>query len=159
MTISSSPTIAGEVVIDASVAVAIVSKETDRDTKANAELARYSAQGYLWYAPGAIITETLYALCRKRNAGMLDAAQYAQAAIDFAALMSGILPMEEAPLVVRAQAIGEGFSCYRSADGLYVALAEELSKSRPTVLLTFDEAMPNQAKQNAPTVTVQLLTI
>jgi predicted nucleic acid-binding protein len=145
--------------MDASVAVAIVSKETDRDTRASAELARYSGLGYQWYAPGAIITETLYALCRKRNEGLLDEAQYAQAAIDFAALMSGILPLEESSLIVRAQAIGEGFSCYRSADGLYIALAEELSQSRPTVLLTFDEAMPNQARQNAPTVTVQLLTI
>jgi hypothetical protein len=39
------------------------------------------------------------------------------------------------------------------------ALAEELSETRSTVLLTFDQDMPNQAARNAPTVSVHVLTL
>jgi predicted nucleic acid-binding protein len=51
------------VVVDANIAVAISSKEAGRDVKATTELNAYAAQGYEWFAPGAIVTETLYALC------------------------------------------------------------------------------------------------
>ena len=55
----------GAVVIDANVAIAISSKEADREPKAKAELLRYSTAGHLFYAPGAIVAETLYILCGK----------------------------------------------------------------------------------------------
>jgi len=64
----------------------------------------------------------------------------------------------EIALVLRAEAIRGLNSCRRSADGLYMTLAEELAQTRPTVLLTFDEDMAKQAARNAPTVTVELLT-
>ena len=51
------------------------------------------------------------------------------------------------------------YGCSRSADGIYVALAEILAQTMPTVILTFDQNMQNQITRNAPTVTVQVLTI
>jgi len=60
-------------------------------------------------------------------------------------------------LIARAEEIRGGYSCRRSADGLYIALAEELSQSVPTELLTFDEDLPKQAAKNAPAVKVNLL--
>ncbi len=60
---SSPPPLPGAVVVDANIAVAISSKEAGRDVKATTELNAYAAQGYEWFAPGAIVTETLYALC------------------------------------------------------------------------------------------------
>ncbi len=42
----------------------------------------------------------------------------------------------------------EAHACRRSADGLYLALAEELSQTCPTVLLTYDEDMSKQATKN-----------
>ena len=65
----------------------------------------------------------------------------------------------EKSLVLRAEAIRTTYTCRRSADGIYIALAEELTATRPTVLLTFDKDMPNQIAKNAPTVSVQLLTV
>ena len=67
--------------------------------------------------------------------------------------------MGEGSLVLRAEEIRGSYSCRRSADGVYIALAEELTVIKPTVLLTFDEDMVKQALKNAPTVSVHLLTI
>ena len=71
--------------------------------------------------------------------------------------MASVLPPPngEASLIHRAEQIGSGYGCSRSADGLYIALAEELTATRPTILLTFDQGLPNQAAANAPTVTVK----
>jgi predicted nucleic acid-binding protein len=146
-------------VIDANVAVAISSRESGRDAIASAELNRYASLGYEWYAPGAILTETLYALCQKHQAGLLTSAEFDDAVNEFELLMGNILPPPdgEATLAQRAHAIGKGYGCSRSADSVYIALAESLAQTRPTILLTFDQSLPNQAARNAPTVTVQLL--
>ena len=149
----------GAIVIDASVAIAICAKENTRAPKAVAELQRYSTAGYDFYAPGAIVAETLYVLCGKLHQGKVTAAQHAQAILDFAILMSNVLspPRGEGALVTRAEAIRSGYGCSRSADGIYIALAEELTKSIPTVLLTFDEDMHKQAARHAPTVKVNTI--
>ncbi len=66
-------------------------------------------------------------------------------------------PYGEASIVLRAEAMRSGYGCSRSADGIYIALAEELTKSMPTVILTFDQSMGNQAASHAPTVKVETL--
>lgn len=153
------PSSGGAVVIDANVAVAISSLEAGRDVIANAELIRYLSQGYELYAPGAIVTETLYALCQKRQTALMSAAEFDDAVDQFEVLMSIILPPPhgESSLVKVAHSIGKGYGCSRSADSVYIALAAELILTRPTILLTFDRGVPNQAAQQAPSVVVQLL--
>src|SRR5271166_3204870 len=50
-----------------------------------------------------------------------------------------------------------GYGCSRSADGIYIALAEDLTARGTAELVTFDTGMPNQVAANAPAVTVRLL--
>ena len=154
------PSNPGALVIDANVAAAISSREAVRDVEANAQLLYYAEQGYEWFAPGAIVTETLYALCRKYQAGLITPDEYAEAAKEFEILMSSIQPPSdgEVSLVQRAYEIANGYGCSRSADSVNIALAEELSLTRPTTLLTFDKELPAQAARNASTVLVELLT-
>ena len=59
---------------------------------------------------------------------------------------------------MRANQICEGYGYSRSADALSIALAEELSQTTTTRLLTFDQGLPKQVAQNAPLVNVHLLT-
>ena len=68
-------------------------------------------------------------------------------------------PGDESALMKRAVEIRGTYACSRSSDGLYIAYAEELSKSRITEILTFDKGMKNQISNYAPTVTLNLLTI
>jgi predicted nucleic acid-binding protein len=152
--------LAGAVVVDANVAVALSAKEAGRHTNATAELRLYTARGYELYAPGVIIPETLYALCGKLQNGVLSITQHALAVADFNLFMQGALPPPagDASLITRAHTISAGYGCSRSADSLYIALAEELGAMRPVVLLTFDSELPKQAARNAPTVSVHLLT-
>lgn len=154
----SSPT--GAVVLDASVVIAICAKETGAETKALTAIGHYSSLGYEFYAPGVLASESLYVLCGKREDGTLDAVAHDQAIIDLENLLSGILapPDGESSLIRRAEAIRGNYTCRRSADGLYLALAEQLTATMLTVLLTFDQDMPKQAARNAPTVTVELIT-
>lgn len=149
----------GAVVIDANVAIAISSKEIGREPYASAELLRYSTAGYAFYAPGAIVAETLYILCGKLQQGSLTGTEHAQAVLAFETLMANVLPPPggEVSLIRRAEAIRTNYGCSRSADGIYIALAEILAQSMPTVILTFDQNMQNQITRNAPTVTVQIL--
>lgn len=151
----------GAVVIDASIAVALAAKESRTEPVALAELRACSSRGDEFFAPGAIVAETLYVLCRKHQTGLLSAVDYAQAVTDFENFMSGLLspPHGENTLIQRAYAIGAGYTCRHSADGIYIALAEQLTLMRPTILLTFDQDMPKQATRNAPAVQVYVLTI
>ncbi len=110
-------------------------------------------------APGVIVAETLYVLCGKKTSGSLSLPDYATAVATFDRIMASVLPPPngDASLIRRAEQIGNGYGCIRSADGIYIALAEELTASRPTELLTFDQGCPNQAAANAPTVIVKVL--
>ena len=150
----------GAVAIDANGVIAISSREAGRDAKATAELTRYASLGYEWYAPGTIISETLYILCGKFAAGILSPSDYALAVQTFERTMKSILPPPsgDKSLIARAQQIGAGYGCSHSADGIYIALAEELALTRPAVLLTFDQGLARQAAKNAPTVIVKLLS-
>jgi predicted nucleic acid-binding protein len=149
----------GAVTIDANVMIAISSREAGRDAAATTELSRYASIGYEWFAPGTIVSETLYILCGKHSSGILTTADYAASVQTFARIMSSVLspPSGEAALILRAEHIGSGYGCSRSADGIYIALAEQLAQTRPSILLTFDKGLPKQATRHAPTVQVHLL--
>jgi predicted nucleic acid-binding protein len=149
------------VVIDANVTIAISSIESGKEPVASAALAGYARQGTAFYAPGVIVAETLYVLCQKSQNGSLTPVEYGSAVRSFHTLMASILPppQGDGSLILAADRIRAGYGCSRSADSLYIALAEELSQTRPTRLLTFDQDLPKQVARNAPGVNVHLLTI
>lgn len=158
---SSPPPLPGAMVMDASVVIAICAKEAGREPVALAELSLYSSQGYEFYAPGVMVSEALYVLCGKEQGGTLTSSDYQQAILELESLAGGCLPPPggEGALIVRSAEIRAGYGCSRSADSIYIALAEMLAQERPTVLLTFDQGLPNHAAANAPTVVVKALTI
>lgn len=78
---------AGAVVIDANVLVAICAKEPGVAT-AKAAFADYSAKNWVFYAPGAILTEVLFILCRKLQSGEIDAAKHKKAVEEFNRLVA-----------------------------------------------------------------------
>jgi hypothetical protein len=90
---------------------------------------------------------------------MLTVAEHSQSVQRFGAMMFTVLPPPngDASLVARAEAIRGGYGCSRSADAIYIALAEELSIMMPTVILTFDQNMQNQVARHALSVTVHTL--
>jgi predicted nucleic acid-binding protein len=145
--------------IDANVLIALCSKEVDKYTVALRELRGCAAAGYQFYAPGVVIAESLFILCRKLGDKSLSARDHAAAVADLCTYMGIILPPPngDASLVPRAEQIRQGYGCSRSADGLYIALAEALAASGTSELLTFDGGMENQAKAGAPSVKVRLL--
>ena len=149
----------GAVVLDANVLIAICAKEQDKLVKAVTAFNDYAVQGWLFYAPGVLIAETLYILCGKEQSGSLTPPEHALAF----RLLQNYLPHISPPprgdfsLAARAEAIRQSDGCSRAADGLYIALAEELAQQVPAELLTFDQGIVNQAAKNAPTVKVNLL--
>jgi len=145
--------------IDANVLIALCSKEIDKYAIAHRELTQYAQAGYQFYAPGVIIAESLFVLCKKLEDKSLSASDYAAAVADLCTYMGMILPPPngDGSLVARAEQIRKGYGCSRSADGLYIALTEDLAAGGITEILTFDGGMENQAKANAPTVKVRLL--
>jgi len=150
----------GAVVVDANVSIALAAREVAKEAQARAALSYYSSSGYLLFAPGVIVSETLFVLCGKEQQLLLSPAQYAQAIQNFHAFMVGVLPPPggEASLILRADQIRGSYGCGRSADAIYIALAEELSQTYTTHLITFDQGLPKQAARNAPLVNVHLLT-
>jgi predicted nucleic acid-binding protein len=99
-------------------------------------------------------------LCGKEQRGTLVTADYVQAIMDLEDFLRGIQPPPsgEAALIARAEAIRDGYGCSRSADAIYLALAEELARTQTAYLLTFDAGLTNQAARNASSVEVHLLT-
>jgi predicted nucleic acid-binding protein len=147
-------------VIDSTVLIAIYSKEAGRHTLAHAELTSYASLGYEFFAPGHVVAECLYVLCRKPEVDRtLTPAEHAAAVADLGTYMGMILPPPsgDASLIHRAEQIRSGYGCSRSADAIFIALAEQLAATRPTRLLTFDTGFKNQASRNAPTVDVHEL--
>jgi predicted nucleic acid-binding protein len=147
------------ITIDANVLIALCAKELDKYAVADAELTSCSQAGSQFYAPGVIVAECLYVLCRKPEDQSLSPTDHAAAVADLNAYMGMILPPPhgDQTLIVRAEQIRRGYGCSRSADGLYVALTEERSSAGPAELLTFDSGLQNQIKANAPSVVIRLL--
>ena len=70
------------VVVDASVAIAIAAKEAGSEQKANTAISAYVLQGSKVMAPGVLLSESLYVLCKMRDGGTLKTAEYSQAILD-----------------------------------------------------------------------------
>ncbi len=149
----------GAIIIDANFSIALAARESAKEAQAKAALAYYAANSYILFAPGVIVSETLFVLCGKEREGLLDPGEYDQAVADFQMFMSLVSPPPngDASLILRAAQICEGYGCGRSADAIYIALAEELSQAHTTRLLTFDRRLSNQAARHAPSVGVHLL--
>lgn len=152
------PSNAGAVVIDANVLVAICAKEPTGQTAEDA-LDDYAAQNWAFYAPGAILTEVLFILCRKQQDGSLTEAEHREAVATFNDYMQGIRPSPQGDIrfILRNEEIRQGYSCLHSADAFYLARAEELAQSSAAEFLTFDKRALNVAASNAPSVKVNLL--
>jgi predicted nucleic acid-binding protein len=149
---------AGAVVIDANVLVSICAQEPTSQTAENA-LNDYAAKNWEFFAPGAILTEGLFILCRKLHDGDLTATQHQDAVDAFNDYMQDIQPspLGDIGFILRAEAIRKGYSCLHSADTFYLALTEALAQNSAAELLTFDKRLVNVAASNAPTVKVNLL--
>lgn len=85
------PNNSGAVVIDANLLISICAKEPNQQTAENA-LADYAASGWVFYAPGAILTEVPFVLCKKRQDGLLTEVKYREAIEAFNDYMQTILP-------------------------------------------------------------------
>lgn len=144
--------------VDANVAVALSAKEADKYETAKRELWKYARDGYQFYAPGVIVAECLFVFCKKLAEGSLSPADHADAVADFSLFMEMVLPPPngDGSLVGRAEEIRRSYGCSRSADGIYIALAEELAGGGTAEILTFDSGLVNQAK-HASGVSVRLL--
>ncbi|MGI8640657.1 MAG: type II toxin-antitoxin system VapC family toxin [Pyrinomonadaceae bacterium] len=145
-------------VIDASILVSIASKEAATYLIAENAFDTYAKNGWEFFAPNVVVGEVIFALCQKFTAEVLTEAEYEKAVATFLDLMKNITtPNDEMALVKRAVEIRQSYGCSRSSDGLYIALAEDLAKTRTVELLTFDKGMINQAAKNAPTIIVKVL--
>ena len=154
------PLVIGAAVLDANTAISVCAKEAATEAIINAALDDYIDKGYSFYAPGVIVSEVLYALRNKLASGVLTTLEHEKAVLAFNVFMKTVLPPPggDASLILRADQICTGYGASRSADALYLALAEELTALYPnTRLLTFDRDLPKQAARNAPGVAIHLL--
>ena len=110
-------------------------------------------------SPPFFFGEVLYALCRKKENGFSDA-DVAAAQADFLDLATTFRfdASGDVPLLRRAIAIRQNYGCAKSNDSIYLALTEHLMTDGVAEMVTFDERLANQAKANAPSVKVNLLT-
>lgn len=151
---------ADAVVVDACILISIASKEQDTSPIAEQAFEVYVNNGWEFFAPSVIVAEGMFALCHKLQSGVLTQTEHDQAVEYFLDYMTIIeTPTDESALMKRAVEIRGNYVCKRSSDGLYIAFAEELSKSRITELLTFDKAMRNQVANYTPAITLNLLQI
>ena len=80
------------VVIDADVLIGICAKEPDKHPIATAELATYAASGSKVYAPGVIVSEALFVLCKKLQKGDLNQADHDAAVRSLCVIMNVVSP-------------------------------------------------------------------
>jgi predicted nucleic acid-binding protein len=146
--------------MDANFLIALCAKEPDKFAKAHAQLSQYVRDGCRFFAPGVLVAEALFVLCRKLMDGSLTPTEHAQAVQSLVVYLGAISPPPhgDAALAARAEQLRGTYGCSRSADGLYLALAEELANAGPAEFVTFDVDLQKQAASHAPTVTVRLLT-
>lgn len=148
-------------VIDASVLIGFCAKEPGKFEAARSKIQECLNRGWRLFAPGVLIAEVLHVLCRKQQESVLDSSGYSDAMAVFAGMMSAIEPppLGDALLIARAEQIRGTFSCNRSNDSIYLALAEQLGTDRTAALVTFDARMKSQAEANAASVIVEVLTV
>jgi len=144
------------VVTDANILISVCSKEPTAASVKTA-LENYAKNGWEFFAPNNIVAEVLYILCQKLQNNLLTPKSYDEAIENFQDQMKITQTPDDTQIIKRAKEIQKGYGCSRSADSIYIALAEDLAKSRIVELLTFDKGMINQAAKTAPTVTVKVL--
>ncbi len=152
--------ISGAAVLDANTAISVCANEAATEAIINAVLDDYIDKGYLFYAPGVIVSEVLYALRNKLTGGVLTTMEHEKAVLAFNVFMQKVLPPPggDVSLILCADQICTGYGASRSADALYIALAEALTALYPNPrLLTFDRDLPKQAACNAPGILIHLL--
>lgn len=144
------------VITDANILISICLKEP---TMLNAEkvLENYAKNGWEFFAPNIIVAEVLYILCQKLQNNLLTPKSYNEAIENFEDQMNFIQTPNDAQFIKRAKEIQNSYGCSRSADSIYIALAEHLAKNRTVELLTFDKGLLNQAAKNSPAVTIKVL--
>ena len=143
-------------VTDANILIALCAKEPTA-VNVKSTLESYAKTGWEFFAPNVMVAEVLYILCQKLQKNLLTKKSYDEAIENFQDQMNIIQTLPEAQFIKRAVEIQNGYGCSRSADSLYIALAEDLATTRTVELLTFDNGMLNQAAKNAPTVTIIVL--
>ena len=145
-------------VLDANIVLSLVAHE-ETQPRVSMALRSYFTQRYRMFAPGVLVSETLYVLCGKLNTGEMKSQEHTQSIAHLATFMELVNPSPEGDgsLVLRAEAIRGNYTCRRSADGIYIALAEMLAQTHQTVLLTFDEDMARQANKHTPRFAVDCL--
>lgn len=156
---SAAPTNPHSVVIDANVAIAICAKEPDKFVNAMEKIGEYAKAGCHFFAPGVIVAECLFVFCRKLSDGVISPAEHANSINAFLERMSQVdaPPRGDKSLIRRAEEIRRGLGCSHSADGIYIALAEELANDAATEVVTFDISMKAQAIATNSQVTVIVL--
>lgn len=149
------------VIPDANVIISLCAREKGTYPTAKTAVDDYIKKGYEFFAPEVIVSEVIFVLCHKLTAGELTQSTHEKAIETLKDYMSFIsaAPNGEASLIDRSIEIRSGYGCSRSSDGLYIALAEEMSSAYEIEILTFDKGMINQTAKNAPTVTINLLPI
>jgi predicted nucleic acid-binding protein len=127
---SNAPNNPSAVILDANVLIAICAKEQDKLVKAMTAFNDYSTLGWRFYAPGVLLAETLYILCGKLQGGSLTVPQHTLAIqlLEQYLVLISPPPSGDFALAARAEAIRQHYGCSRSANGNYLALAEELAQ-------------------------------
>src|SRR4051794_22821472 len=67
------------VVIDANVVIAICAKEAGTYLAALAQMRQYVQDGWEVYAPGVMVAEALFGLCRQQQNGIVSSSQHQRA--------------------------------------------------------------------------------
>jgi len=136
--------------VDACWVIGLCAKEQNKYEAARKRLEEYAREGWQLFAPGVLVGEVLFVLCRKLHEGSIDSANHAAAVAAFAALMQRIQPPPDGEwsLINRANSIRQNYGCSRMNDAIYLALVEQLGSLRPAELITFDANLENHAKAN-----------
>ena len=153
------PTTSTKIAIpDANILIALCAKDP-KQSKAEKGLKDYANDGWEFYATNIIVAEVLYILCQKYKGGTLTDKAYQEAVENFQDQMKAIVTISDTDLIKRAFEIQKGYGCSRSADSIYIALAEHLAKSQTVEIVTFDGGLVNQSAKNAPSVKVNVLPV
>lgn len=157
----SSPTSAPAAVLDASVVVGLCAREPGKFESARKKLQDYARGGWKIYAPGVLIAEVLFVLCRKLHEGHLTAPQHDRAVRSFVALLRRFSVFEagDGSLFARATEIAAGYGCARSSDAIYLAMAEQLSLATQAEAATFDDGWRTQATAKSLPMAVDILQV
>jgi predicted nucleic acid-binding protein len=147
------------VVVDASLVIALCAQEPDKLANAQTKMSEYASNGCHFYAPGVLVAECLFIFCDKLKHGLLTPTDHSDAVQNLIALMATIRPPPQGDkiLIKRAEEIRASLGCSRSADGIYLALAEELSQIDTTEVVTFDAGFQSQATGSSLPVSVVVL--